>query len=82
MARNHDKKTFANEYCLCRDIPHRWGNNGQLIIGDNTVGKNVIFTIYNFPYTEIVQVIDSMCEYDNGGWFCGLKSRTDVLCLS
>ena len=82
MKRTHDKKTLANEYCLCRNIPHEWvGNFGQLIIGTKGEWRNCIYSIYNIPYSEIISTIDSMCEYDEFGRFCGLKHKQDIIRL-
>ena len=71
----HDKKALANEYCLCRQIPHRWvgGTTAQLIIGDKYTGKDIIYSIYNIPYAEIVSTIDRMCIYDSFGRFSGIR---------
>lgn len=73
--RSHDKKTFANEYCICRGIPHRWGTDivGQLIIGTNVTGTDCVYSIYNIPYSDIVKTIDDMCEYNDFGQFIKLK---------
>jgi len=73
--RSHDKKTFANEYCLCRGIPHRWvgGITAQLVIGTSVTGTDVIYSIYNIPYAEIVSTIDNMVEYNDFGQFIKLK---------
>ena len=73
----HDKKTLANEYCLCRNIPHRWvgGIDAQLIIGDKN-GKAVIYSIYNLPYSEIIPTLDNMCEYDEFGRFVRVTDVT------
>lgn len=73
--RSHDKKTFANEYCLCRGIPHRWvsGSVGQLVIGTSVTGTDCIFSIYNIPYSEITSTIDNMVEYNDFGQFIKLK---------
>ena len=76
----HDKKTLANEYCLCREIPHTWINcgvaDGQLTIGSKTIGKyDTIFSTYNIPYSEIIPTIDNMCEYNEFGRFVGLKRK-------
>ena len=83
MKRTHDKKTLANEYCLCRDIPHRWdsGNLGQLIIGEQGKWRNLIYSIYNIPYSEIIPTIDSMCEYSESGFYTGLKLKQDLIRL-
>jgi len=76
MSRTHDKKTLANEYCLCRQIPHEWvGNNGQLIVGKAGEWRNVIYSIYNIPYAEIIPTIDGMCEYDEFGRFVGIVMK-------
>ena len=70
----HNKRTLANEYLLCRKIPHRWiGNIDQLIIGDKTIGMDVIYCIHNIPYEEIIPVIDGMVVYDEFGSFIGLR---------
>lgn len=70
----HDKVTFVREYCLCRRIPYRFvGNFGQLIIGNSNVGADCIYSVYNLPYSELVSTIDSMVQYDEYGWFAGLK---------
>ena len=71
---DHNKKTLANEYCLCRKIPHSWNyRDEQLVIGRQDIGYDIIFSIYNIPYAEIATTIDSMCEYDEFGHFVGLK---------
>ena len=77
---NHDKKSLANEYCLCRNIPHYWVDNGfvsgQLSIGSKVIGKyDTIFSIYNIPYSEIIPTIDRMCEYNEFGKFIGLARK-------
>ena len=76
MRKEHDQKTLANEYCLCRKIPHRWvgGNLGQLVIGTG-IGRDVIYSIYNIPYSEIISTIDNMCDYDEFGHFVCVKGR-------
>ena len=72
----HDKQTLANEYCLCRDIPHKWESKimGQLVIGTGKY-KDVIYSIYNIPYEEIIPTIDKMCEYDELGKYIGLSGK-------
>ena len=67
----HDKITLAREYCLCRKIPYKF-HGEQLVIGDKN-GKDVIFSVYNFTYTELIAVIDRMVEYDDFGWYAGVK---------
>ena len=71
----HDKRSFANEYCLCRQIPHRWvgGTVDQLVIGNRQVGVGTIYSIHNLSYDEIVQTIDKMCEYSEFGRFIKVK---------
>ena len=69
----HDKVTLAKEYCLCRRIPYRFIGE-QLIVGDKN-GKDVIFSVYNFPYSEIISVIDRMVEYDEYGWYLRVRGR-------
>ena len=72
----HDKKTFANEYCLCREIPHQWYEPlGQLILGGKLYGYETIYCIYNIAYSEIVSTIDQLCEYDEFGRFVALKNK-------
>ena len=80
MRTEHDQKSLANEYCLCRGIPHRWvgGILGQLIIGyknNALVGCDVIYSIYNLPYSEIIPTIDKMCEYNEFGRFKCVRPR-------
>lgn len=76
----HGKKSLANEYCLCRGIPHRWKGNEQLVIGNKEVGYDVIFSIYNIPYSEIVSTIDSMCVYNEQfDYFIGLKKNFNFI---
>lgn len=71
----HDKKSLANEYCLCRKIPHRWvgGITGQLVIGNSETKQDCIYSIYNIPYSEIISTIDSMVTYDDFGRFESIK---------
>ena len=68
----HNKETFTKEYLLCRRIPYRWRNGGQLEIGEKG-RKDVIFCIYNLPWAEIVPTIDRMVEYDEFGRYVRLK---------
>ncbi len=55
----HDKITFAKEYCLCRRIPYRFKGE-QLEIGKEK--RSVIFSVYNIPYTEIPKTINKCAE--------------------
>lgn len=74
----HDKKSLANEYCLCRNIPHRWVGSGQeqLVLGTAETLKDCIYSIYNIPYSEIIPTIDSMVTYDDFGRFESIKKWT------
>ena len=71
----HNKKTFANEYCLCRNIPHRWVGDSvcQLVIGNRESGEDCIYSIWNIPYSEIAYTIDSVVNYDEFGRFVSVK---------
>ena len=59
--KEHNKRTFAKEYCLCRRIPYKFKGE-QLILGKDK--KTVIYSIYNIPYSEIVSTIDKCVEDD------------------
>ena len=56
---SHNKITFAKEYCLCRRIPYRMKGE-QMIIGRDR--KEVIYSVYNFTYDELVRVINECAE--------------------
>lgn len=60
----HDKISFAREYCRCRRIPYRF-NRETLYID----GFPVCFSIYNIPYTEIVQMVDKEVIYNEIGFY-------------
>lgn len=57
---SHNKISFVREYCQCRRIPYRIKGEA-LFIG----GKQVMFSIYNLTYKELINVIDDACEYDS-----------------
>lgn len=61
---NHDKISFAREYCRCRRIPYRIIRESLYI-----AGRYVCYSLYNIPYREIVEMIDNSCEYDENGYF-------------
>ena len=73
----HDKVTLVREYCLCRKIPYRvlGGDLGQVVIGNKDVGTDVIYSIYNIPWAEIIQTIDGMVVYDDFGRFERMRWR-------
>ena len=56
---SHNKITFAKEYCLCRRIPYKMKGE-QMIIGRDK--KEVIYSVYNFTYDELVRVINECAE--------------------
>lgn len=56
---SHNKITFAKEYCLCRRIPYKMKGE-QMIIGRDR--KEVIYSVYNFTYDELVRVINECAE--------------------
>lgn len=58
---NHNKITFAKEYCLCRRIPYKFKGE-QLTIGDDK--KISFFSVYNFSYSDLIAEIDKYVEYD------------------
>lgn len=65
---NHNKITFAKEYCLCRKIPYKFSGE-QLTIGDMKTynGTVSIFSVYNFTYKDLIEIIDRYVEYDEFG---------------
>ena len=56
---SHNKISFAREYCLCRNIPYRMKGE-QMIIGKEK--KEVIFSVYNLSYAELIKTIDVCAE--------------------
>lgn len=65
--KEHNKITFAKEYCLCRRIPYKFKGE-QLTIGE---GGNSIsfFSVYNFTYADLIKTIDQYVIYDNENCF-------------
>lgn len=61
----HNKITFAKEYCLCRHIPYKFEGE-RLIIGrgDRYEDGFSLFSVYNFTYAELIKCIDEYIEYD------------------
>lgn len=64
----HDKVSFIQEYCRCRGIPHQIKNEA-LFIGKGIMKKQVCFSVYNLPYRELMDVVDSSCVYDEYGFY-------------
>ena len=66
--KEHNKITFAKEYCLCRKIPYKF-NDEQLTIGDMKTynGTVSIFSVYNFTYKDLIEMIDKYTEYNEFG---------------
>lgn len=65
---NHNKITFAKEYCLCRKIPYKFSGE-QLTIGDMETynGTVSIFSVYSFTYKDLIEIIDRYTEYNEFG---------------
>lgn len=72
----HNKTTFAKEYCLCRRIPYKFKGE-QLTIGDmKTYGGSLsIFSVYNYTYHDLIDVIDYHTEYDALGHYVRVVSE-------
>lgn len=62
--KDHNKITFAREYCLCRRIPYRIKAEALYI---KRCGKyqQICFSLYNLTHVDIIRVIDGACEYDD-----------------
>lgn len=60
----HDKISFTREYCRCRRIPYRFNREALFIDG-----FQICYSIYNIPYTEIVQMIDKHVIYNEMGFY-------------
>lgn len=61
----HDKVSFVREYCKCRRIPYKIDYYGGLSIA----GFYICYTVYNFPYNEIVSMIDKYVTYNEYGFY-------------
>lgn len=64
MRIEHDKISFAKEYCLCRRIPYYF-HGEHLSIGDKQYGYRSIFSVFNLPYKELIETIDK-CALELG----------------
>ena len=56
----HNKLTFTAEYCRARRIPYSIKREALFINK-----KQICFSLYNLPYSEIITMIDNACEYDD-----------------
>lgn len=56
----HNKLTFTAEYCKARRIPYRIKREALFI-----KGMQVCFSLYNLTYTDIINMIDKECIYDD-----------------
>ncbi len=57
---DHNKLTFTAEYCRSRRIPY--SIKGEALFIDK---KQICFSLYNFTYIAIINMIDKTCVYDN-----------------
>lgn len=73
--REHNKITFAKEYCLCRKIPYKFKGE-QLTIGDMKTynGSLSILSVYTYTYQELIDMIDYYTEYDAFGYYLRVNS--------
>lgn len=73
---NHNKITFAKEYCLCRKIPYKFDGE-TLIIGDTKTyeGSVSFFSVYNFSYADLIAAIDREVEYSEFGDYVRVKPQ-------
>lgn len=63
MAR-HNKITFVREYCLARRIPYKIKNESLYING-----HFILYSVYNLPWLELMQIIDNAVVYDDYGYY-------------
>ena len=58
--KEHNKISFVREYCRCRRIPYRIDRETLYI------DKHYFcFSVYNLTYSELIETIDKVCEYDS-----------------
>ena len=55
----HNKLTFTAEYCRARRIPYKI--KGEALFIEK---HHVCFSLYNFTYANIIQMIDKLVYYD------------------
>lgn len=60
----HNKISFAREYCRCRRIPYRIKKEALFINR-----RQICFSLLNLSYSNIIAIIDNAVIYDSYGWY-------------
>lgn len=66
--KEHNKVTLVREYCLARKIPYKLVGEHLYLGSMKTDGRVVsFFSVYNFPWNELLGAIDAHVEYNEFG---------------